>query len=223
MKLRNKARYLVEKLITPVLLRYLAKDRFYRYSDVKLKIPAGVFHPGFFFSTKVMLRYLKSLNLKGKSVLELGAGSGLISIFAARQEAIVTSSDISLQAVENLRRNAAQNRVDLTIIHSDLFARIPQQPFDLIIINPPFYPAQPQSEKEHAWFCGENFEYFQRLFAQLNGNIKNGSLVLMVLSDGCQIERIRQISESHGYSMQVVFEKRTLWERNFVFQVNFYA
>ena len=212
-------RYFVEKYITPLLLRYLSTDRKYRYRNITIMVRAGVFHPGFFFSTKVVLHYLKSLKLDKKQVLELGAGSGLISIVAAKQGAIVVASDISEKAIVNIHENAVLNQVELSIVHSDLFMAIPQQHFDIIIINPPYYPAKPKSESEHAWFCGENFEYFQRLFPTLKEYSSPQSQNLMVLSDACQIDCIQQIAKAHGYLMKVVFEKRTLWERNLIYRI----
>ncbi|MEZ4765877.1 MAG: hypothetical protein R3C26_22645 [Calditrichia bacterium] len=38
-------------------LRYTASERGYRYGDIRIRVKPGVFHPGFFFSTKVLLKY----------------------------------------------------------------------------------------------------------------------------------------------------------------------
>lgn len=111
----------------------------YRYGNIRLEIPPQVFHPGFFFSTGLLLRYILTLPLQGKRFLELGAGSGLISIQAAKKGAIVTATDINPVAIDCLRRNCDQNNVTAEIILSDLFAVIPEQPFDIIAINPPYY------------------------------------------------------------------------------------
>lgn len=77
--------------------------------------------------------------LKGKKFLELGCGSGLISIAAAKKGARVTASDINPVAVEFLVKNSEENKVEIEVIESDLFNDIPKQPFDIIAINPPYY------------------------------------------------------------------------------------
>src|SRR5262249_10262007 len=145
------------------LQRYLSKSRRYRYKGIDLTIEPGVFHPGFFYSTKYLLGHLSRFDLQSKSVLELGCGSGLIAIYAAQQGAVVTASDINKTAVRALDRNARRNKADVSVIHSDLFKNIPPSPFDFIVINPPYYKGQPKTEGQHAWYGGENCEYFSEL------------------------------------------------------------
>lgn len=128
---------IVAKTYKPLLERYLSKTRSYRYKDIQLEIPPQVFHPGFFFSTKLLLKYLGGLSLDGKNFLELGGGSGLISIAAAKRNAKVMATDINPVAVEFIGKNGIQNEVDITVVQSDLFQNIPVQAFDIIAINPP--------------------------------------------------------------------------------------
>src|SRR5205085_2367128 len=92
--------YLAGNFYKPALRRYLSRERVYRYEGISLQIHPEVFHPGFFFSTKLLLRYLLQLPLHQRSLLELGAGSGLISFAAARAGADVTASDINPVAVQ---------------------------------------------------------------------------------------------------------------------------
>ncbi|HNJ28635.1 MAG TPA: class I SAM-dependent methyltransferase, partial [Ferruginibacter sp.] len=138
----------------PLLERYLSRTRRYRYGAIVLDISPEVFHPGFFYSTELLLKYLGRLPLQEKKVLELGCGSGLISIAAAQKGAHVTASDINPVAIDFLHTNSAVNGVHLNILQSDLFAAIPEQRFDIIAINPPYYKKQAVTAKDHAWFCG---------------------------------------------------------------------
>src|ERR1700751_5747181 len=85
----------LENTWRPFLLWYLSKERFYRYRSLSLIIFPGVFHPGFFFSTKIFLEYLERIPVAGKKVLELGTGSGLISLAIAKRGGMAYASDIS--------------------------------------------------------------------------------------------------------------------------------
>jgi release factor glutamine methyltransferase len=88
------------KRVLPKITRwYLRKERSHTYDGITVKVPTGVFHPGLFFSTHLMLKHLKQYELSGHSVLELGAGSGLVSIWCARQGAKVVATDISTAAI----------------------------------------------------------------------------------------------------------------------------
>ncbi len=219
MSVRDFLKPIIHRVYQPLLMRYLARQRRYRYGDIQVAVHPGVFHPGLFFSTKILLQYLARQPLSGKSFLELGAGSGLISVFAARQGAVVTASDISQSAIANIQKNARMNSAAVTAIHSDLFADIPTQQFDWIVINPPYYPRNPANESEHAWFCGEDFQYFQALFSQLGNFIRADNQVIMILSEDCQLAHIRALAGERNIAMSQILRKRVWGEDNFIFQL----
>jgi release factor glutamine methyltransferase len=75
---------------------------------------------------------------EGKTVLELGCGSGIITIHAAMKSRHVTAVDISPDAVENTRINvAAQGLDNVTVLKSNGFESVTGQ-FEVIISNPPW-------------------------------------------------------------------------------------
>ena len=203
----------------PFLERYLSKKRVYSYGNTRLQIPPEVFHPGFFTSTQFLLQYIKKIPLYGKKFLELGAGNGLISIYAAKHRAKVTATDINPVAIEYLKINGAENNVQINIIQSDLFENIPSHQFDIIAINPPYYKKDPETLLDHAWYCGENGEFFYRLFTQLSGYIHKESEVIMVLCDGCDINMIEDAANQNGFNISCVQTKQSLIEKNFIYKI----
>jgi release factor glutamine methyltransferase len=217
--MRKLVKHIVGSTYRPLLVRYLSKTRTYSCKGITLQIPPDVFHPGFFSSTGLLLRYIMKDALSEKTVLELGAGSGLLSIYAARKGAAVVATDISPAATECVRSNALENRVEIQVIHSDLFDRIPRQAFDLILINPPYYKRNPSSVYDYAWYCGENGEYFQKLFSGLSGYIRRESHVLMVLCDGCDLQMIRALAKENSFHLQCVHTSRTMIEKNYIFKI----
>lgn len=212
-------KYIVGRTYKPLLVKYLSGTRNYSYKGIVLAIPPEVFHPGFFSSTKILLRHIRNENLKQKTILELGAGSGLISIYAAKKGALITASDINPVAVSYLQKNATNNQVQLNIIYSDLFDQIPPAKFDYILINPPYYKRKPVSHAEYAWYCGEQGEYFQNLFKGLAVYMNTSSEVLMILCDGCDIDMVEQFSDQYNFRMQCVYTKSSLIEKNYVFKI----
>lgn len=212
-------RYIAGRVYKPLLTRYLSVTRLYSSKGFRLVIPPGVFHPGFFFSTRMLLGYLARHPLEGRSFLELGAGSGLISLFADREGAKVIASDINPTAIECIRLNRRKNRGEFAVIQSDLFEAISPQAFDIIAINPPYYKKKPRLPGEYAWYCGENGEYFERLFDSLRNYSDEHSVILMILCDGCDIDMIRGMAEDHGFQLNCVCKKRNLVETNFIFRI----
>ncbi|HLF46408.1 MAG TPA: methyltransferase [Chitinophagaceae bacterium] len=203
----------------PLLVKYLSKTRSYRYGDIKLEIPPQVFHPGFFFSTRLLMNYILTLSLQRKKLLEPGCGSGLISILAAKKGANVTASDINPVAIEFLKKNSRVNEVQLEIIQSDLFINIPEQLFDIIAINPPYYKKHPVSEIDYAWCCGEHGEYFSGLFENLVHYIHPASEIIMVLFEGCDIEMVNGFAAQNGFALNCVQTNINLLEKNFIFKI----
>ncbi len=217
--MRTVIKHIVAGTYKPLLTRYLARTRVYYHEGLRLQIPPGVFHPGFFFSTHFLLNYIRRQPLQQKSFLELGAGSGLIAMQAARHGAIAYASDINPLVIEYLHRNSSMNNIPLTIIHSDLFANIPEQQFDMIAINPPYYNKEPVSAAEQAWYCGENGEYFFRFFEQLPSYIHKTSNTTMVLCEGCDIPMINKFAAENGFTLQLKRTKRNMLEKNFIYTV----
>ncbi|HEX2684591.1 MAG TPA: methyltransferase [Ferruginibacter sp.] len=211
-------KHIVARTYKPLLVRYLSKTRSYRYKDIMLEIPPGVFHPGFFFSTQLLLQYISNMPLNAKHFLELGCGSGLISLVAAKNGAIVTASDINPLAIDSLKNNSRQNKIKLEIIGSDLFENLTGK-YDVIAINPPYYKQDPVTYGDHAWFCGSHGEYFSRLFASLDKHIHNDSEVLMVLFDGCDLEMIKDFAITNHFRLNCVYSKQNMLEKNFIYKI----
>jgi len=78
---------------------------------------------------------------RGFRVLDLGTGSGAIalSIAHARPDIEVTAVDASPEALDVARENARRlNLSNARLLHSDWFAALAGERFDLIVSNPPY-------------------------------------------------------------------------------------
>lgn len=75
----------------------------------------------------------------GAKILDLCTGSGciLISLLKLGPGLEGTGSDLSEKALEIAAENAEMNKVEVSFVQSDLFARIPET-FDMIVSNPPY-------------------------------------------------------------------------------------
>ncbi len=117
--------------------------------------PAGIYHPTPDSSSEFFIRNLREMKSERiKSVLEIGAGCGAISLYiAARWNATITASDISPAAVEAIQHNAAQNGLRIDIVESDMFEQIPKRKYDVIIFNAPLIDKMPENAIEQYSLC----------------------------------------------------------------------
>lgn len=120
--------------------------------------PAGLYHPAPDSSSEFFIRNLREMKSdRFKSVLEIGAGCGAISLYiAARWNATIKASDISPAAVDSIKRNAELNGLQIDVVESDMFERIPKQKFDLIIFNAPLIDKMPENAIEQYSLCDPN-------------------------------------------------------------------
>ncbi len=205
--------------LIPLTQWYLKKERSFSYQGIKIRVPPTVFHPGLFSSSLFLLKYLERQDLRTKKLIEVGCGSGLISVVASKKGAIVSAFDLNPVAVQVTRSNAFNNQCHVDVVHSDLFDQINGQ-FDWIVVNPPFYAKEVINAETLAWNCGVEFEYFNKFFAQLRSHIHPNSKVIMVLTLGCNLQQIFQIANEHGFMLKVIDEKSVLFDaKNYLYQI----
>ena len=103
------------------------------------RIPPQVYAPG--EDTFLMVDAINTLSVEGKSVLDLGTGSGLLGLYCVLRWADVTAADIDDLAIRHMADAARLLGVELKLIVSDLFSNVPSQ-FDLVLFNPPYLPSE---------------------------------------------------------------------------------
>src|SRR5262249_41908862 len=60
------------------------RTRKVRIGDLKLSVPPSVFHPGIFVTSRIFANFLRCRDFRDKSVIEVGTGTGVLALSAAR-------------------------------------------------------------------------------------------------------------------------------------------
>ena len=212
LKIKSVAKRILHPFLYRWALRRSRKQQTVNIDGISFEVFPEVFHPLHFGSSQIFYNYLKHLQLENLHVLDMGAGSGILSFLSSRKGAEVVASDINPSAIEGLKLNAAHLGMNMAVIQSDLFSSIPVQVFDKIIVNPPYYRGKAESDWQHAFYAGQDLEYFDRLFAEARSYLKPSGVILMILSRDLDTSTIVGKATSHAFRHQVVESKRVYWE-----------
>jgi release factor glutamine methyltransferase len=144
------------------------------------------------------------------SVLDMGTGSGAIAVAIAhtRPDARVSALDASVDALAVARANAAANGATVRFLHSDWYAALGDERFDLIVSNPPYIAAgdshlsegdlrfEPRSAlTDHA----DGLSALRAIIAGAASHLAPGAWLL--LEHGYdQAAQVRELLAGHGYA-----------------------
>lgn len=164
-------------------------------TDIDIKVNDGVYKPD--DDSFLLISLIKVL--PGERVLEIGCGSGIISIHCAKAGASVTSLDIDPKALELTKQNAASNGVILECSYlSDMFESI-QGRWDVIIFNPPYLPAiSVDDDMDPRWDGGvRGDETIIRFLEDAKKYLEKDGRLYFCCSDMSPMEEILCLIESH--------------------------
>lgn len=223
-RLRAPSRRWLQRLtrwtLQPWVARYLRRPRWYRGFDLELRVPPGVFHPRFFFSSQVMAHWIEAQRWGGLSVLDVGCGSGLLGLVAARAGAQVSVTDISPVAVRAALFNAQHNRLAVEVFHSDLFDGLSRdRRWQRVIANPPWFRGDAADHSEHAWYAGAQWQWFRRFFSELHGVLTDDGQAYMVLADSADMNAIEHLAAQAQWRLRCVASERVWWEHQWIYHV----
>jgi predicted RNA methylase len=89
-------------------------------------------------TSKFLARF--AVRRHSRATLDLGTGSGILSLGAAKYSDTVVATDLTRRSIDCARFNARLNAVDNIEFHvGDCFAPVSGRRFDLILSNPPFF------------------------------------------------------------------------------------
>lgn len=195
--------------------RAIARTDLISMFGLRLAVPPTVFHPKFFRTTKFLGEYLRRMDLRGRSLLEMGCGSGILSLLAAQRGATVTAVDINPAAVAATRANALTNRLgeSVTAVVSDLFSGLPGKgEFDFILWNPPFYPQDPTDDASHAWNAGTGYGALARFAASAGKYLRPGGKLIVQVSTEIDGPTVLSLFSSGGLTPVLAASKRLPFE-----------
>ncbi len=173
------------------------------FAGLKFAVNEDVLVPRSPIAELIQQQFQPWLTREPQRILDLCTGSGCIGIACAHAfpEAQVTLSDISEAALTVARRNIRDHQLEdrVQVVHSDAFAKLHGQVFDLIVSNPPYVdaedmaavPAEYRAEPELALTSGsDGLDFTRRLLREAGAHLSpDGLLIVEVGNSWVALER----------------------------------
>ncbi len=150
---------------------------------------------------------------KGKKVLDLGAGSGIIGFACIKAGATeVTFADINDEVISLL------NKKGLRAIKTNLFSNIKDK-FDLIVFNPPYLPRDKREDKDSALAttggkCGD--EIICKFIEQAPNHLVKKGKILLLISSLTPLGRFVKAYKKSGFSSKLLTREKLFFEELYV-------
>lgn len=184
------------------------RQRWVRAADMKLLILPDVFDPVLLRTGEWFAGLLATHDwVRDRSVLELGTGSGICALAAARSAREVTAVDINPAAVRCARVNTLLQGTEqrMSVLQGDLFGPVAGRRFDRIVFNPPFLRGTPRDAYDHAW---RGIDIAERFAAGLAAHLTPGGEALVLISTYGGMEDFCGALVRHGHAFEAVALKR---------------
>ncbi len=131
--------------------------------------------------------------MPGDRALEIGCGSGLVSLHLAKAGAEVTAVDVNYEAAICAKAAAGLNDLRLKVIRSDLFQNV-HGCFDLIVFNPPYLRGEGTDVSDLAWAGGRTgTETLGRFLEQAPEHLNLGGRIVVIVSSDMEKVPLKEI------------------------------
>lgn len=194
----EKRRYGIKEKVNFFEKKQLKKDKpiqkiigYIEMANVRIDISKKVLIPRYETEELIYhaIEFIKKNNYK--SVLDLCCGSGFIGIALKKEfdNVDIWQSDIDKNAIKQTKKNLKINNVKNKIIKSNMFEKIKNKKFDLLISNPPYLTKNEilsksvlNFEPHHALFADNNGMFFYEIIEEKLSEIlnKDGLVILEI-------------------------------------------
>jgi len=197
--------------------------RLTRIAGFELSIRPTVYDPRYYRAPAYFAEFIGGLNLSGKTVADVGTGSGIQALAAARAGASrVVAIDVNPNAVATTAANARANGFEHCVfpVASNLFLAITPRPqFDVILANPPFCDGRAWDVADRAWRAGAQYKDITPMFDQARTRLAPDGVMYLILSSHTDLEFVESVIQGAGLEARIISERRVFFETLTIYEL----
>ena len=217
----------VKKINKNYPVQYLIGNvNFYGYN---INVNKNVLIPRFETETLVekTIEYIKKLKLENGSLIDLGTGSGCISIVLKKElETLnITGLDISNKSLKLARKNAKNNKADINFIKENIFKFKPVNKYDILISNPPYITEDDEIspnikyEPKKAIFTNDGLKYYRHIMSTCSNYLNKKNLIAFEIGDN-QGKDLKKLAKDFFPKAKIKLERDLSGRDRYLFIIN---
>ncbi len=152
-------------------------------------------------------------------VLDMGTGSGIQAIAAAKKAKSVIAVDIGKDALKEAKQNAKKEGTKILFIQSDLFSKIKKKKFDVIIFNPPYLPQDKGINDIQIYGGRKGYETIAKFLEGANDFLKENGIILLLFSSLSKKDKIDNFIGDFGFEKELLDEKPFFFEKLYIYKI----
>jgi release factor glutamine methyltransferase len=189
----------------------------------RLTVRPTVFHPRFFVSSERFAEFIDGLDLRGKRVIDVGTGTGILALAAGRAGAeSVVAADINPNAALNAGENARANGMGGRVVGlcSNLLAALAPRPlFDVILSSPPKHAGEPRDLTDRGWHAGPAYRDVAALFDQARERLRPGGRLYVMVSSDSDLDLFGKLIDKAGFRAKLAHEYSIFIESFIIYEL----
>ena len=161
----------------------------------------------------------ENLEIKeGQSVLEIGTGSGLVSMYASLLTDDVTATDINYNALELAEKNFKLNNINtIKLEFGDLFEPVKDRKFDVILFNTPYLPTDSDDiindDLNYAFDGGlDGRKVIDRFINEVSNHLNDKGIVQIIQSSLSDNNRTLDMFDRNGFVAEIAESEKFFFE-----------
>ena len=161
----------------------------------------------------------ENLEIKeGQSVLEIGTGSGLVSMYASLLSDDVTATDINYNALELAEKNFKLNNINtIRLEFGDLFEPVKNEKFDVILFNTPYLPTDSDDiindDLNYAFDGGlDGRKVIDRFINEVSNHLNDKGIVQIIQSSLSDNNRTLDMFDRNGFIAEIAESEKFFFE-----------
>lgn len=174
------------------------------------------------------LIYLKKYNMEEVSALDIGTGSGCISVALKKEmdSLSITALDKSSKALKVATTNFKKHKLNITTIHKNILRYRPINKYGLIISNPPYIahdevidPKTKHEPKMALYAKNKGLYYYEHIIKNAKKIIEEKSILAFEIGES-QGNKLKELAKKYFPKAKITVEKDLAEKDRYLFIIN---